>query len=156
LIKEQLMSGVEEQTAGAGERRRSRGGAEARRAARTQLKIEQFPYIVRKIPLVTVLDEEGLSIIERNADTILQEVGIEFRDEPEALKLWQQAGADVKGTRIRFPRGLCRSIVQKTAPRAMCGSAATRRCSRRSMARPSSARSTMAGVTRPSRIFATS
>ncbi|HWA43870.1 MAG TPA: trimethylamine methyltransferase family protein [Hypericibacter adhaerens] len=111
------MSGVEEQTAGAGERRRSRGGAEARRAARTALKIEQFPYIVRKIPLVTVLDEEGLSIIERNADTILQEVGIEFRDEPEAVKLWQGAGADVKGTRIRFPRGLCRGIVQKTAPR---------------------------------------
>jgi len=111
------MSGVEEQTAGTGERRRSRGGAEARRAARTQLKIEQLPYIVRKIPLVTVLDEEGLSIIERNADTILQETGIEFRDEPEALKLWQQNGADVKGTRIRFPRGLCRTLIQKTAPR---------------------------------------
>jgi trimethylamine--corrinoid protein Co-methyltransferase len=111
------MSKLEEQAAGAGERRRARGGAEARRAARTQHKVEQYPYIVRKIPLMTVLDEEGLSIIERNADTILQEVGIEFRDEPEALELWKQAGADVKGTRIRFPRGLCRSIIQKTAPR---------------------------------------
>jgi trimethylamine--corrinoid protein Co-methyltransferase len=55
--------------------------------------------------------------MEKNADTILQEVGIEFRDEPEALELWKAAGADVKGTRIRFPRGLCRSIVQKSAPK---------------------------------------
>jgi trimethylamine--corrinoid protein Co-methyltransferase len=64
-----------------------------------------------------VLDEEGLQLIERNADTILQEVGIEFRDEPEALELWKNAGADVNGTRIRFPRGLCRSIIQKSAPK---------------------------------------
>jgi trimethylamine--corrinoid protein Co-methyltransferase len=97
--------------------RRARGGADARRALRQKPKIVQQPYIVRKIPLVTVLDEEGLALIERNADTILQEVGIEFRDEPEALELWKNAGADVKGTRIRFPRGLPRAIIQKSAPK---------------------------------------
>ena len=97
--------------------RRTRGGADARRALRQKPKIVQNPYIVRKIPLVTVLDEEGLTIIENNADTILQEVGIEFRDEPEALELWKKAGADVKGTRIRFPKGLPRSIIQKSAPK---------------------------------------
>jgi trimethylamine--corrinoid protein Co-methyltransferase len=97
--------------------RRTRGGADARRALRQKPTIVQNPYIVRKIPLVTVLDEEGLSIIERNADTILQEIGIEFRDEPEALELWKKAGADVQGTRIKFPRGLPRSIIQKSAPR---------------------------------------
>jgi trimethylamine--corrinoid protein Co-methyltransferase len=97
--------------------RRARGGAEARRHARQKPPIVQNPYIRRNIPLVTVLDEEGLALMEHNADTILQEVGIEFRDEPEALELWKAAGADVKGTRIRFPRGLCRSIVQKSAPR---------------------------------------
>ncbi|MDQ7247872.1 trimethylamine methyltransferase family protein [Dongia sedimenti] len=97
--------------------RRTRGGADARRALRQKPKIVQNPYIVRKIPLVTVLDEEGLTVIENNADTILQEVGIEFRDEPEALELWKKAGADVKGTRIRFPKGLPRSIIQKSAPK---------------------------------------
>jgi len=114
------MSSVEPTTAAAedaGGGRRARGGADARRALRQKPKLVQNPYITRKIPLVTVLDEEGLSIIERNADTILQEVGIEFRDEPEALELWKNAGADVKGTRIRFPRGLARSIVQKSAPK---------------------------------------
>lgn len=104
-----------EQTAEAGGRR-ARGGADARRAQRQKPKLIQNPYIVRKIPLVTVLDEEGLVTMERNADTILQEIGIEFRDEPEALELWKTAGADVKGTRIKFPRGLARSIVQRSAP----------------------------------------
>src|SRR4051794_19346952 len=97
--------------------RRARGGADARRAERQRPKLVQNPYIVRKIPLVTVLDEEGLTTIENNADMILQEIGIEFRDEPEALELWKSAGADVKGTRIRFPRGLPRSIIQKSAPK---------------------------------------
>ncbi|MBX6322893.1 MAG: trimethylamine methyltransferase family protein [Rhodospirillaceae bacterium] len=97
--------------------RRGRGGAEARRAARAKPKLVQLPYITRRIPLTEVLSEEGLEIIERNADTILEEVGIEFRDDEECLRLWREAGADVKGTRVRFPRGLPRSIVQRTAPR---------------------------------------
>ena len=35
---------------------------------------------------------------------------------PDALELYADAGADVDGERVRFPRGLCRSIVQATAP----------------------------------------
>ena len=63
-----------------------------------------------------VLSEEGLSLIERNADTILQEVGLEFRGDPVALGLFRDAGADVVGDLVRFPVGMCRSIVQATAP----------------------------------------
>ena len=43
-----------EQTAEAGGRR-ARGGADARRAQRQKPKLVQNPYIVRKIPLVTVV-----------------------------------------------------------------------------------------------------
>jgi len=64
-----------------------------------------------------VLNEEGLSLIEHNADLILQEVGLEFRDDAEALRLLKDAGADVDGVRVRFPLGMARSIVQATAPR---------------------------------------
>ena len=59
-----------------------------------------------------MLGEEGLALIEHNADTILQEIGIDFRDDPEALQIWQDAGADVKGERVHFPRGMCRTLVQ--------------------------------------------
>jgi trimethylamine--corrinoid protein Co-methyltransferase len=104
-------------SAAAPEARRTRGGAEARRAQRTRLNITQLPYIHRKIPLTEILNEEGLQLIERNADTILEKIGIEFRDDEEALRLWKEAGAEVKGSRVRFPRGLPRSVIQKSAPK---------------------------------------
>ncbi len=52
-----------------------------------------------------MLNEEGLAIIEANADTVLEEIGIEFRDDAEALALWKDAGADIKGERVHFPKG---------------------------------------------------
>lgn len=67
--------------------------------------------------MLRLLSEEGLQLIERNADTILQEIGMEFRGDPEALELLRGAGADVTGERVRFPRGLARALVQATAPR---------------------------------------
>ena len=63
-----------------------------------------------------MLSEEGSSTIEENADTILEQVGIEFHDAPDALRLFADAGADVDGERVRFPRGICRQLVQATAP----------------------------------------
>jgi len=44
-------------------------------------------------------------------------VGIDIREAPDALELFEGAGADVDGERVRFPRGLARSLVQATAPR---------------------------------------
>ena len=41
---------------------------------------------------------------------------MEIRDYPAAIERFRQAGADVDGTRVRFPRGMCRQIVQATAP----------------------------------------
>ena len=98
-------------------RSRRPSGRDAKRAARTARSHSFVPYITRKIPYYEVLGEEGLALLENNADTILQEIGIDFRDDPEALQLFRDAGADVQGERVRFPRGMCRSIVQKSAPK---------------------------------------
>ena len=95
--------------------RRGRGGRDARRAGGAAVA-SSAPYIKRKIPCFEVLDEEGLQTIEHNADTILEEVGIEFRDMPEALDILKAGGAEIDGVRVRFPRGLCRSIIQASAP----------------------------------------
>ena len=108
-----------EASADAGSRRgrRSGGGAEARRAQRSAAgQGPQLTYIKRQIPLYEVLTEDGLNLIENNAETILQEIGVDFRDDPEALAMWRDAGAEVTGERVRFPRGLVRSLL-KTAPR---------------------------------------
>jgi trimethylamine---corrinoid protein Co-methyltransferase len=106
-------------TAGSPEspRHRSSGGRAARIAARTATRAEHQPYITRLLKPVEILDEAGLETIEANADTILEEVGIDFRGDPAALAMLRDAGADVQGERVRFPRGMCRQIVQKSAPK---------------------------------------
>src|SRR5687767_13788069 len=97
-------------------RRQRSGGRAGRQAARLHRQIEREPFLTRTMTPFEVLDEEGLSLIERNADTILQEVGLEFRGDLVALALLKEAGADVDGERVRFPAGMCRSIVQASAP----------------------------------------
>ena len=75
-------------------------------------------HVHRRLPPVSVLDDDGLTQIEQNAETILAEVGVAFQDFPRALELWREAGADVDGELVRFPRGMCREIVQASAPSA--------------------------------------
>jgi trimethylamine--corrinoid protein Co-methyltransferase len=90
---------------------------DAKRAVRAAQAGHSIPFITRKIPCYEVLGEEGLALIEQNADTILEEIGIEFREDAEALSIWKSAGADVQGDRVRMPRGMCRQLIQATAPR---------------------------------------
>ncbi len=97
--------------------RRRAGGREARIAARAAAHVERQPFLTRTLAPFEVLSEEGLATLEANADTILEEVGIEFRGDPDAVRLLREAGADADGERVRFPRGMCRQIVQATAPR---------------------------------------
>ncbi len=96
--------------------RRGRGGGAARRAERTAVRVEAAPFIQRRIPNYEILDEEGLALIEANAETVLEEIGVRFSDNPEALKLWKDAGADVRGDLVHLPKGLARSLCA-TAPR---------------------------------------
>ncbi|MBV8852870.1 MAG: trimethylamine methyltransferase family protein, partial [Sinobacteraceae bacterium] len=77
---------MEEQLGHAARTRRA-GGREAKRAARTARSVSFVPYITRGIPYYEVLTTEGLELMEHNADTILEEIGIDFRDDPEALQL---------------------------------------------------------------------
>ncbi len=72
-------------------------------------------YIKRKIPYYEILDDESLQIIENNADTILEEIGIVFGEDPESREIFEAAGATIDGETVRFPRGMCREIIQKTA-----------------------------------------
>src|SRR5271167_3575767 len=96
--------------------REPRRGREARRTARAHRSHASVPYITRNIPLTEILSEEGLATIEANAETLLQEIGVEFRDYPEALERFRQAGADIKGVRVRFPKGLAKKLCATVPP----------------------------------------
>lgn len=95
---------------------RRSGGRAGRAASRASTAVPTPKYLTRDIAPYEIVSSDQLAQIEHNADTILEQVGIEFRNYPSALDLWRQAGADVDGERVRFPRGLLRSIVQATAP----------------------------------------
>ncbi|PWE30357.1 trimethylamine methyltransferase [Pararhodobacter marinus] len=99
------------------ERRTRGGGGAARRAERTAVSVETAKFIQRNIPNFEVLNEEALEIIEYNAETVLEEIGVNFVENPEALQRWREAGADVQGERVRIPRGLARQLCA-TAPSA--------------------------------------
>ena len=97
-------------------RGRRSGGRAGRQAARQASAPVHQPYITRSIKPFEVVSEESLAIIENNADTILEQVGIDFIDYPNALTLLADAGAEIDGHRVRFPRGMCRKIVSENAP----------------------------------------
>ncbi len=87
-----------------------RRGRDARRAARAERGAVSVPYITRNLPLTEVLSAEGLELIVANAEILMQEIGIEFRGYPRALALFKDAGCDVVGERVRFPKGLGRKL----------------------------------------------
>jgi trimethylamine---corrinoid protein Co-methyltransferase len=93
-----------------------RRGREARRVARQQRGTVSVPYITRHLPLTEVLNPEGLALIAHNSETLLQEIGIEFRDHPRAVNLFRQAGCDIAGARVRFPRGLAKHLCATVPP----------------------------------------
>ncbi|MCL3883644.1 trimethylamine methyltransferase family protein [Marivita sp. GX14005] len=95
--------------------RRRGGGGASRRAARSAVSFETARFIERKIPNFEILTEEALEIIEANAETVLEEIGVNVVNNPGALDLWREAGADVTGERVRIPRGLARKLCA-TAP----------------------------------------
>lgn len=96
--------------------KKTRVGARRRgRRQRTRAVVSAPPFIKRQIPFYEFLGEEGLTRLEDQADWIIQEIGLEFRDDPKALEIWKAAGADVKDTRVRLDRGMARELC-KTAP----------------------------------------
>jgi trimethylamine---corrinoid protein Co-methyltransferase len=107
--------GAEDKNDAASKRGRSGRGRKTRHARHGE-QVSAAPYIQRKIATYDILNEEGLCLIEENADRILAETGMEFVDDPEILEIFNRAGADVQGTRVRFDPGHCRALIQTTAP----------------------------------------
>lgn len=52
-------------------------------------------YLTRAVPPYEFLSEDGLQRIEDQADRLLAEIGIEFRDDPPSLEYVKDAGAEV-------------------------------------------------------------
>ncbi len=71
------------------------------------------PYIQRKLAFFDPLNEEDLVRLEAQVDWIFQDVGIAFRDDPDALELWRREGARVDGDIVRADAQWIRSLCAK-------------------------------------------
>lgn len=93
------------------------GGRAARLKRRASGGAQRSPTtFVRKTPTYDLLDDNALDKLEAHADWILDTIGIEFRNDPEACDLFRMAGARVSGARVQFEPGLAKTLCS-TAPR---------------------------------------
>lgn len=93
-----------------GQRTSRHGGRDARRALRNAPVLDMLPALKRGIPTCDVMDEDQIERIDDASMSILEDVGIVFRDE-RALADWKAAGADVRGERVHLDRGLVRELI---------------------------------------------
>ena len=124
------------------------------------MAVRSLPALQRRLPLYEVLTPEQLDRIHDTAMRVLEEIGIDFRED-EALAIWAKAGAKVDGARVRIPRELLMGLVAKAPERftlhardpATVGRDRRRHawCSARPTARPSCAASTASAATARSR-----
>ena len=97
-------------------RQPSRRQGRAKRLDKKAHQSDFYPAAVkRRIPTTEICNEAELDRLEQHADWILKEVGIEFRGDPEAIELFKEAGATVKGERVRFDPGHAKALCS-TAP----------------------------------------
>ncbi len=92
-------------------RARSRGGRHARRALRTAPSFGMLPALKRGLPLCEPMDEEQIRRIDDASMTILEEVGVVFRDDI-ALEDWRRAGAVIRDNRVHLDRDLVRELIR--------------------------------------------
>lgn len=90
------------------------GGRTSRRMTREAPDFSMLPGLTRSLPLCEVMDDEQVLRIDNASMSILENIGIVFRD-PIALEDWRKVGADVRGEVVYLDRGLIRELI-KTIP----------------------------------------
>ena len=87
-----------------------RGGRAARRTLRTDRREDMLPALRYGLPYVAPLTPEQIERIHEASMSILETVGVDFRD-PVALADWRRAGTKVVGERVFLDRGLVMALI---------------------------------------------
>ena len=85
---------------------RRRGGIRQAAADRVRRSVEAIVQPVNRIPTYALLDSDAEEAIHQASMRVLEEIGVDFRGDPEALALWREVGAGIVGERVRIPREL--------------------------------------------------
>ena len=85
--------------------------ARARRDSQPSTKeVAASPHVQRRLPFFSVMDEDTIVQLENQVDWLIEDIGIEFRDDPEAHRSWREAGAEMDGNRVRADASWSRSL----------------------------------------------
>ena len=97
------------------EGRTRKGGRAALRRKRQKRDFSMLPALKRNLPLVEPMSQEQVEKIDDASMSILEEVGVVFRDD-QAIEDWKSVGADIRdGDRVHLDRELVRELI-KTIP----------------------------------------
>lgn len=91
--------------------RRAAGGRQQRHVLRSAPR-SALPVLVRNIPVYEIVPNEAIELIHDESCRVLEEVGIEFRDD-EAIDMWRRAGAETNGHRVVIDRGMLMDLVSQ-------------------------------------------
>ena len=89
-----------------------KGGRSARRKARETAAWVHHPTLVRNVPVYEVANEEGVEMIHDLAMRIVEELGVEFRDQ-ESLDIWRRSDAEIDGYKVCIGRDTLMELVDK-------------------------------------------
>lgn len=88
--------------------RRTRRGRHKSPADQTK---QHAPYIKRQLPFFDPLSEEEVAKIDTQVDWMLENIGFAFRDDPESIRIWKEAGVKVEEDKVfadaKWVRELC-------------------------------------------------
>lgn len=87
-----------------------RGGRASRQKLRSVTDVSMLPGLKNTLPLTEPMTPEQISKIDNASMSILEEVGVIFRD-PIALADWKAAGATVIGETVKFNRDHIRELI---------------------------------------------
>ncbi len=87
-----------------------RGGRSARQKLRSDRREDMLPTLTRELPCTEPMTQAQIHAIHDASMDVLEEVGVDFRDEI-ALAQLKQAGADVAGERVRFDRDMIMELI---------------------------------------------
>ena len=91
--------------------RRVRGGGRAaRQAKRSAPDHKMLPGLINRLPNCNVMDEEQVRRLDDASMSILEDVGVVFRDDI-ALEDWRKAGAKVVGETVYLDREMVRELI---------------------------------------------
>lgn len=89
------------------------GGSRARHAGRTNHAVQPYLKPLKRTENgANPFDDTGLQLVEDQALSVLENLGVDFGTDGDVISLLTEAGAEFKNGRVHFPKGMCLGFLE--------------------------------------------